>query len=135
MKTAANILIRVVAAVCFFAVPFGPAAAATLTPGFPTAARFVKTETFANYVEDIDRTACTCNGKKLYGKVKVVTSFADLKVKIVDSFPDLKVKTVSSFADKCGEWQFVESFPDFTIQFVESFPDLKIKFVESFPGM
>ena len=79
-------------------------------------------------------TDCTYNGIKLYGKVKVVNSFADIKVKVVDSFPDLKVKEVTSFPDRCGEWQFVDSFPDFTIQYVDSFPDLKIKFVTSFPG-
>lgn len=78
---------------------------------------------------------CERDGKKLYGKVKVVTSFPDYKVKVVNSFPDLKVKTVSSFPDDCGEWQMVESFPDFTVQFVESFPDFTIQFVESFPGL
>ena len=52
----------------------------------------------------------------------------------MDSFPDLKVKTVDSFADACGEWEFVDSFPDFTVQFVDSFPDIKIEFVERFPG-
>ncbi len=78
---------------------------------------------------------CTYKGKVLKGKVKVVSSFPDFKVKIVESFPDLKVKSVSSFPDRCGEWQFVESFPDFTVQFVESFPDFTIKFVESFPGV
>ena len=72
---------------------------------------------------------CRCD------KVKVVEAFADFKVKIVGSFPDLKVKTVSVFADECGEWQFVESFPDFTVQFVESFPDFTIQFVENFPGL
>ena len=30
-------------------------------------------------------------GIKLCGKVKVVSSFPDIKVKVVDSFPDLKV--------------------------------------------
>ena len=73
------------------------------------------------------------NGIKLCGKVKVVTHNADIKV--VDSFPDLKVKKVNSFPDHNGEWQFVESFPDFTIQYVESFPDIKIKFVNAFPGV
>lgn len=77
---------------------------------------------------------CTYGGIPLYGKVKVVDSFADLKVKIVDSFPDLEVKTVTSFPNRCGEWQFVESFPDFTIQFVDSFEDISIKYVGSFPG-
>ena len=65
------------------------------------------------------------NGIKLCGKVKVVKSFADIKVQVVKSFPDLKVKKVSSFPDKIGEWQFVDSFPDFTIQFVDAFLILK----------
>ena len=75
------------------------------------------------------------NGIKLCGKVKVVKSFADIKVQVVKSFPDLKVKKVSSFPDKIGEWQFVDSFPDFTIQFVDAFPDIKIQYVNSFPGV
>ena len=75
------------------------------------------------------------NGIKLCGKVKVVKSFADIKVQVVNSFPDLKVKRVSSFPDEIGEWQFVDSFPDFTIQFVDSFPDIKIQYVNSFPGV
>ena len=77
---------------------------------------------------------CTFKGKKLYGKIQVVSSFPDLKVQIVDSFPDLKVKKVTSFANSCGEWQEVSSFPDLKIQFVNSFPDIKIKYVDSFPG-
>lgn len=77
---------------------------------------------------------CSFNGIKLAGKVKVVESFPDVKVQVTSSFPDLKVKQVSSFADDCGEWQMVNSFPDFTIQFVNSFPDVKIRFVDSFPG-
>ena len=75
------------------------------------------------------------NGIRLCVKVKVVKSFADIKVKVVNSFPDIKVKKVSSFPDKIGEWQFVDSFPDFTIQFVDSFPDIKIQYVTSFPGV
>lgn len=78
---------------------------------------------------------CTWNGIPLFGKVQIVESFPDIKVGIVTSFPDLKVKTVTSFPDDCGEWQFVTSFPDFTIQFVESFPDIEIQMVESFPGL
>lgn len=78
---------------------------------------------------------CTLKGVALHGKVEAVESFADLKVQVVTSFPDLKVKAVDSFPDDCGEWQFVDSFPDFTIEFVDSFPDLKIEMVESFPGL
>jgi len=77
---------------------------------------------------------CTFKGKKLYGKIKFVDSFPDIKVQFVESFPDLKVKFVDSFADDCGEWQVVESFPDLKVQIVTSFPDIKIKPVDSFPG-
>ena len=85
--------------------------------------------------EPVDKENCSCKGIPLHGKVKVVTAFADFKVKIVESFPDLDVQVVSSFPDKCGQWQFVESFPDFTIQFVDAFPDFKIKYVNAFPGV
>ena len=72
---------------------------------------------------------------RLAGRVKVVTSFPDVKVQVVNSFPDLRVKAVEAFPDDIGEWQFVEYGEDFTIQYVESFPDIKIKFVQSFPGV
>ena len=72
---------------------------------------------------------------RLAGKVKIVENFGDIKVKVVTAFPDIKVKSVTSFPDEIGEWQFVDSFPDFTIQFVEAFPDIKVQFVEAFPGL
>lgn len=75
------------------------------------------------------------NGIRLWGKVRVVTSFPDIKVQVVDAFPDLKVQRVSSFPDALGKWQFVTAGEDFTIQYVDSFPDIKIKFVSAFPGL
>jgi hypothetical protein len=78
---------------------------------------------------------CSIKGFKLYGKVKVVESFPDIKVQIVDSFPDLKVKIVENFPNKCGEWKMVKDFPDVKIKFVTSFGDIKIKYVSSFPGL
>ena len=78
---------------------------------------------------------CMINGKELKGKVQVVNSFADFKVQVVTSFPDLKVQKVNSFPDACGKWEFVKSFPDFTVQFVNSFPDFTIQYVDSFPGV
>lgn len=79
--------------------------------------------------------SCHFEGHQLWGKVKIVDSFPDVKVKVVESFPDLKVKRVDAFPDACGKWKFVDSFPDVKIKFVESFPDVKIKFVDSFPGL
>ena len=67
---------------------------------------------------------CSYQGIPLYGKVKVVRRF-----------PDLKVKRVNAFANQCGQWQFVDAFPDFKVQFVESFPDIKIQYVDAFPGV
>lgn len=78
---------------------------------------------------------CTFKGRKLWGKVQVVTSSPDIKVQIVTSFPDLKVMNVGSFPDACGKWQTVTSFPDLKVQFVTSFPDIKIQYVNSFPGV
>jgi hypothetical protein len=78
---------------------------------------------------------CTLDGVALHGRVQVVESFADFDVQRVQSFADLKVKQVSSFASACGEWTFVESFPDFTIRYVDSFPDFTITLVDSFPGL
>ncbi|XDD50716.1 hypothetical protein AB3N59_02630 [Leptospira sp. WS92.C1] len=80
------------------------------------------------------QSGCTFNGKKLFGKIQIVTSFPDVKVQEVTSFPDLKVQKVSSFADSCGKWEIVNSFPDTKVQFVTSFPDIKIQYVTSFPG-
>lgn len=78
--------------------------------------------------------SCSFKGIPLHGKVKVVNSFADIKVKVVESFEDLKVQVVEHFPDDCGKWQFVDSFPDFTVQYVNSFPDITIRFVNHFPG-
>ena len=43
--------------------------------------------------------------------------------------------TSGEISDDCGEWKFVENFPDFTVRFVESFGDIEIKYVTSFPGL
>ena len=87
------------------------------------------------FAGNVNKSSCSYKGKKLYGKVQVVTSFPDIKVQVVSSFPDLKVQKVTSFPSSCGKWQFVSSFPDFKVQFVSSFPDIKIQYVSSFPGV
>lgn len=94
----------------------------------------VLTALFSSSVCAGDISSCTFDGIPLYGKVKVVNSFPDIKVKVVSSFEDLDVQTVNAFADDCGKWQFVDSFEDFKVQFVDSFPDITVKFVQSFPG-
>lgn len=76
----------------------------------------------------------TFKGIRLWGKVKIVNAFPDIKVQVVDAFPDLKVQRVDAFPDSLGKWQFVTSGEDFKIQFVNAFPDIKIKFVTAFPG-
>ena len=83
----------------------------------------------------INKDSCTCKGIKLYGKVKIVSSGADLKVKVVDNWQDISVKVVDNWADECGEWKFVDNWPDFTIQFVDNWEDLKVRFVDNWPGM
>ncbi len=78
---------------------------------------------------------CTFNGFKLYGKVKFVDDFPDLKIKIVEYFPDLNVQMVKNFPNSCGKWQVEENFPDIKVKIVTDFPDIKVKFVDNFPGV
>lgn len=85
--------------------------------------------------EGFDAGACAFNGMPLFGAVKTVDSFPDIRVQVVTSFPDLNVELVESFPDACGRWKPVDSFADIKIQYVDSFPDLKIRFVSSFPGV
>ena len=82
-----------------------------------------------------DLTGCQFKGIPLYGKVKVVTFSPDFEVKVTNFMPDINVKRVDIFPNRCGEWQFVDMFPDFTIKFVDFFPDFEIKFVDVFPGV
>lgn len=72
---------------------------------------------------------------KIYGRIKIVSSFADYRVKVVSHFPDLRVKKVDHFADGPGKWQIVDHFPDYKIQIVDHFPDFTIQWVDHFPGL
>ncbi len=87
----------------------------------------------------IDKENCTItkDGKtyNLYGKVKIVDSFEDIKVKIVDSFEDADIKIVNSFENTCGKVKIVDSFEDVKVKIVDSFEDIKIKIVDSFEGI
>lgn len=85
--------------------------------------------------EPINKGNCTCKGIPLYGRVKVITSSADFDVKIIEHSADLDVKVVEHTAGRCGEWQFVEHAPDFTIRLVEHAPDFEIRMVEHAPGI
>ena len=81
----------------------------------------------------IDKENCTItkDGKtyKLYGKVKIVDSFEDIKVKIVD------IKIVDAFEDSCCKVRIVDSFEDVKVKIVDSFEDVKVKIVEHFEGV
>lgn len=91
----------------------------------------------SNVKIDKDNCTITKDGKTypLYGKVKIVDSFEDIKVKIVDSFEDADIKIVDSFENKCGKVKIVDSFEDVKVKIVDSFEDIKIKIVESFEGV
>lgn len=85
--------------------------------------------------EKLDKENCTWNDIPLHGKVEIKASGGDIKIQVKTNFPDLKVDVVSIWPDKCGEWQFVENWGDFSITFVDHWPDITIKFVENFPGI
>ncbi|MBO7458653.1 MAG: hypothetical protein J6T80_05305 [Paludibacteraceae bacterium] len=87
----------------------------------------------------IDKNNCTIikDGKAypLYGKIKIVDSFEDVKVKIVDCFEDVDIKIVDSFEDSCGKVKLVNSFEDVKVKIVDCFEDVKVKLVDCFEGV
>ncbi len=42
---------------------------------------------------------------------------------------------VDAFTDQCGEWQQVDSFPEFAVEIVPAFGDMRIQYVDSFPDL
>ena len=105
------------------------------TVKFATGRSEVRDSGSDSFDKKIDPSNCTFHGIPLKGKVKIVTSFADFNVKEVENYQDISIKVVDNYPDDCGEWQFVDSYPDFTIKFVESYPDVTIKFVNNYPGI
>lgn len=91
---------------------------------------------FGNVVIDKDACTITIDGKtfNLYGKIKIVENWPDVKVQLVDSWPDLKAKLVEHWPDECGKFQLVENFPDIKVKIVENWADIKVKVVENWPG-
>jgi hypothetical protein len=82
------------------------------------------------------RCDCTLNGKRLYGRVQIVTSaLADFDIRESMFFPDLRVQDTDFAPNSCGKWQFVTSLPDFTVRIVPSLPDFEIKYDDFNPGV
>jgi len=88
---------------------------------------------FAGHSSELQRPG-KVDVSKIYGRIEYVDAFADYKIEVVDAFPDLSVEEVNAFADSSGEWEIVQSNPDFTIQKVDAFGDFKVEYVDSFPG-
>lgn len=87
------------------------------------------------FAQEIDKQSCTYEGKKLYGRVKIVENFPDITIEVVEQLPDIDIKIVEHFPEKCGEWELVENFPDLKVKIVQHNADLKVKFVRNFPGL
>ena len=73
----------------------------------------------------IDEESCTVTRYDktfhLYGKVKIVDSYEDIRVKIVDSYEDVKVKIVDSYENSCGKIKIVDSYEDIRVKIVDSY--------------
>ena len=84
-----------------------------------------------------DHRPCDFQGKRLMGRVRVVESFPDFRVKLEDDkkFAELHARRVTRKPEICGEWEFVDGMPDFTIAFVDYGEDFKIAWVENEPGI
>ena len=89
--------------------------------------------------DGIDKEHCTFtkDGKtfRLYGKVRIVDNFEDIKVRIVDSFEDVRVRLVDNFEDECGCARIVDNFEDVKVRIVDNFEDVKVRIVDNFEGI
>jgi hypothetical protein len=85
------------------------------------------------FSQDINPYTCTFNGKKLYGKVKVVNSGEDFKVRIVENSEDISIISTDKDPSKCGQWKFVEYSEDFKVRFVTNGEDFKIRYTTGEP--
>ena len=78
--------------------------------------------------DGIDKEHCTFtkDGKtfRLYGKVRIVDNFEDIKVRIVDNFED-----------ECGRVRIVDNFEDVKVKIVDNFEDIKVRIVDNFEGV
>lgn len=89
--------------------------------------------------DGIDKEHCTFtkDGKtfRLYGKVRIVDNFEDIKVRIVDNFEDVRVRLVDNFEDECGCVRIVDNFEDVKVRIVDNFEDVKVRIVDNFEGI
>lgn len=79
---------------------------------------------------------CTLKGKKLSGRIRIVTANEDFRVRVVNANEDLKVllQTIT-WNERCGEWYYADANYDFKVRFVEANEDFKIRFVNAIPGV
>ena len=93
-------------------------------------------KTSGGWIIDKDHCTISKDGRtlRLYGKVKIVDNFQDLKVKIVDDFEDAKIKVVDNFENSCGRVRVVDNFEDVRVKIVDNYEDLKVKLVDNFEG-
>lgn len=84
-----------------------------------------------------DYRPCEFQGHRLMGRVRVVDAFPDFRVKVEEDKrkAELFVRRTDSEAEICGDWQFVDGMPDFTISFVDYGEDFKIAWVDKNPGI
>ena len=89
--------------------------------------------------DGIDKEHCTFtkDGKtfRLYGKVRIVDNFEDIRVRIVDNFEDVRVRLVENFEDECGRVRVVDNFEDVKVKIVDNFEDIKVRIVDNFEGV
>jgi hypothetical protein len=71
---------------------------------------------------------------EVYGRIQLVNALPDVQVKVVTALPDLRVKRVRALANEPGEWQIVDSLPDYKVQIVDTLPDFTIQWVDALPG-
>jgi hypothetical protein len=78
---------------------------------------------------------CSFNGKKLYGRVRIVNAGEDVKVRIVNAGENLRVEFSSIEYSQCGRWFFSQSGENVKIRFVEAGEDITVRVHPNNPGL
>jgi hypothetical protein len=99
---------------------------------FFTSLFFLVSHLFANPIQP----DCTFKGKKLQGKIRIVTANEDIRVRVVNANENFRVYlNPVTWQERCGEWHFVETNEDFRIRFVDANEDFRIRYVIHNPGL
>ncbi len=87
--------------------------------------------TFAEPIIDKENCTITIDGEtfNLYGKIKIVDDYEDVRVKIVDDYEDVRIEIVDDYSNSCGRIEIVDDYEDVRVKIVDDYEDVRVDIV------